>query len=441
MEQLLRRPDAAAGGSPTIPALLPTAVEEMLRWVSPIKNMTRTVTRDASSRGQPLAGRRQGRCCSTSRRTSTRRTSTTRSASTSAATPNDHLAFGFGAHFCLGASLARLELHALFERVLARLPDLELATDEPLARSIAGIAADAGPLHADRARRRSGPLHLRRTMAPSSTLDPASQPYRELADGNRIPVLGLGVWQVPDGPECVDAVRWALELGYRHIDTAQAYGNEASVGQALKESGVPREEVFVTTKFFPGHRDPAGEAERSLDRLGIDRIDLYLVHWPQGGPTWAWPGMERAHEHGSARSIGVSNFSRTDLDRVLAEASIAPVVDQVQCSPFEHRRRLIEAADQRGMVVEAYSPLGTGHHLSNRRVREVAARVGRTPAQVLLRWCVQRDLVVLTKSTHRERIAENGAIFDFTLSDADLAVLDGLDRTGGTDQALERPWW
>jgi 2,5-diketo-D-gluconate reductase A len=278
-------------------------------------------------------------------------------------------------------------------------------------------------------------------MAASSNLDPAAQPRLELADGHRIPVLGLGVWQVPDGPECVDAVRWALELGYRHIDTAQAYGNEASVGQALKESGVPREEVFVTTKFFPGHRDPAAEAERSLDRLGIEQVDLYIIHWPQGGPTWAWPGMERAHARGFARSIGVSNFSRRQLDEVRAVASIAPLVDQVQCSPFEHRRGLIEAAQRRGMVVEAYSPLGTGRHLRNGTVRDVAARVGRTPAQVLLRWCVQRELVVLTKSTHRDRIAENAAIFDFALSDADLAALDGLDRTGGTDEALEDPWW
>jgi 2,5-diketo-D-gluconate reductase A len=167
-------------------------------------------------------------------------------------------------------------------------------------------------------------------MAASPNLDPSDQPTLELADGNRIPVLGLGVWQVPDGPECVDAVRWALELGYRHIDTAQAYGNEASVGQALKESGVPREEIFVTTKFFPGHRDPAAEAERSLDRLGIEQVDLYIIHWPQGGPTWAWPGMERAHERGFARSIVDSNFSRRELDELLTVESHAPVVDQVQ---------------------------------------------------------------------------------------------------------------
>jgi 2,5-diketo-D-gluconate reductase A len=134
---------------------------------------------------------------------------------------------------------------------------------------------------------------------------------RSLADGNAIPLLGLGVWQVPNGPDCVTAVRWALELGYQHIDTAQAYGNEESVGQALRESGLPREEVFITTKFYPARRDPVAEVEQSLRRLGVDYVDLYIVHWPQGGPTRAWPGMERARERGYARSIGVSNFDTT----------------------------------------------------------------------------------------------------------------------------------
>ena len=153
-----------------------------------------------------------------------------------------------------------------------------------------------------------------------------------------MPLLGLGVWQVPNGRECVDAVRWALELGYRHIDTAQAYGNEESVGQGLRESGVPRDQVFITTKFNPGRRDPVAEIERSLERLGVERVDLYIVHWPGGGPTWAWPGMERAQELGYARSIGVSNFDVAELQQVLATASVAPVVNQVQFSPYEYRR-------------------------------------------------------------------------------------------------------
>jgi diketogulonate reductase-like aldo/keto reductase len=264
---------------------------------------------------------------------------------------------------------------------------------------------------------------------------------RVLADGNEIPLLGIGVWQVPDGPECENAVRWALDLGYRHIDTAQAYGNEESVGRALRDSGVPREQVFITTKFYPAREDPEAEARGSLERLGVDQVDLYIIHWPQGGPTWAWPGMERAHERGYARSIGVSNYSVGELDEVLSVAQIPPVVNQVQFSPFTDRRKLLEACEQHNVALEAYSPLGTGRHLADERVRQVAERVGRTPAQVLLRWCVQRDLIVVTKSTHRERIAENAQIFDFTLSDEDMAALDALDETGDTDRALERPWW
>ena len=262
-----------------------------------------------------------------------------------------------------------------------------------------------------------------------------------LADGNQIPMLGLGVWQIPDGPECVNAVRWALEAGYRHIDTAQAYGNEASVGQALRESGVAREEVFITTKFYPGHRDPAAEAERSLQRLGVDQVDLYIIHWPQRGPTWAWPGMERAQQSGYARSIGVSNFSARELEEVMAAGSVTPAVNQIQFSPFSYRLRLLEACRQRNVAVEAYSPLGTGRHLSKRAVRRIAERVGRTPAQVLLRWGVQHGLPVIPKSTHRERIEENAQIFDFSLSVDDMAELDGLDETNGAEAALERPWW
>ncbi|MGA2929636.1 MAG: aldo/keto reductase [Solirubrobacteraceae bacterium] len=149
----------------------------------------------------------------------------------------------------------------------------------------------------------------------------AAAPTRELADGSSMPVLGLGVWQVPDGPECEHAVRWALELGYRHIDTAQAYGNEQSVGRALRASGVAREQVFVTTKFYPAARDPAAELQRSLQRLGIDQVDLYIIHWPKNDATWPWPGMEQARERGHARSIGVSNYSVSELERVLAIAA------------------------------------------------------------------------------------------------------------------------
>jgi diketogulonate reductase-like aldo/keto reductase len=264
---------------------------------------------------------------------------------------------------------------------------------------------------------------------------------RALADGNEIPLLGLGVWQVEDGPECENAVRWALELGYRHIDTAQAYGNERSVGRALRDSGVPRDEVFITTKFYPVKDDPEAEAQRSVERLGVDEVDLYIIHWPQGGATWAWDGMQRAQQAGYAKSIGVSNFNVAELDELLGIAEARPAVNQVQFSPLKFRRALLDACVERDIALEAYSPLGTGRHLSDAGVQAIAERVGRTPAQVLVRWCLERDLIVLPKSTHRERIAENAAIFDFELSGEDVAALDALDTTGGTDRALERKWW
>lgn len=264
---------------------------------------------------------------------------------------------------------------------------------------------------------------------------------RVLADGNTIPMVGVGVWQVPNGPDCVRAVRWALEAGYRHIDTAQAYGNEESVGLALRESGLSREDVFITTKFYPGRRDPAAEAEQSLRRLGVDQVDLYIVHWPQGGATWAWPGMERAKERGFTRSIGVSNYGVDQINEVLAVATVPPVVNQVQFNALKYRRELLEVCLERDVALEAYSPLGTGRHLDNQAIRRIADRVGRTPAQVLLRWCVQHGLPVIPKSTHRPRIEENGDIFDFVLNADDMAALDALDETGGTGRALERPWW
>ena len=264
---------------------------------------------------------------------------------------------------------------------------------------------------------------------------------RVLADGTVIPLLGLGVWQVPDARACVQAVRVALEVGYRHIDTAQAYGNEASVGRALRESGLARDEVFITTKFQSDRRDPLRESARSIERLGVDYVDLYLVHWPQGGATWAWPEMEHTCERSYTRSIGVSNFSAVELGEVMAMASTPPVVDQIQLNPFAYRERLARACARHNVALEAYSPLGTGGHLGDPVVGAIAQRLNRTPAQVLLRWCVQRGVPVVSKSTHRDRIEENARIFDFALSPEDMAELDALDRTGRTDAALERKWW
>lgn len=264
---------------------------------------------------------------------------------------------------------------------------------------------------------------------------------RALSDGSRIPSLGLGVWEIADGDDVTDVVRTALEVGYRHIDTAQAYGNESGVGRGLRQSGVPREQVFITTKFDPRASDPVAEAERSLERLGTEWLDLYLVHYPLGGPTRAWRSMELARQRGLTRSIGVSNFGVDELEAVMAGCEDPPVVNQVQLSPFQYRAKLLAACTRFGIAAEAYSPLTRGADLDHPLVLEVADHNARTPAQVLLRWALQRGLIVIPKSVQRKRMVENSRIYDFSLSSADVGVLDGLDRTGEAARALENPWW
>jgi diketogulonate reductase-like aldo/keto reductase len=268
-----------------------------------------------------------------------------------------------------------------------------------------------------------------------------SVPVLMLADGHEIPTLALGVWQTPEGTQTKDAVRWALELGYRHVDTAQGYGNEQSVGEGFRQSGLDRDDVFITTKFHPGSRDPVREIEASLQRLRLEYVDLYLVHWPQGGATWAWPGMERAQGLGYARSIGVSNFDVNELEQVFAIASSPPVANQINLNPFSYRSQLVEENRRRNLATEAYSPLGTGRHLNNPRVEVIADRVGRSASQVLIRWGLQHHFVVLPKSAHRERIAENAGALDFSLSDAEMLELDELDGGSRPGAALEHKWW
>jgi diketogulonate reductase-like aldo/keto reductase len=263
----------------------------------------------------------------------------------------------------------------------------------------------------------------------------------EIAAGVRLPLLGLGVWELVEGAEGERSIVDALEAGYRHIDTAQGYGNEATVGKAVRASGIPRGEVFVTTKFYPGREDPELEAERSVEALGLGSIDLYLVHDPRGGPVWAWAGMQRALARGLTRSIGVSNFSVDDLDALLAVADVPPAVDQLQLNPFAHRRALVAACEQRGIAVEAYSPLTRGQDLDNPVITRIAERLERSPAQVMLRWGLEHGFVVLPKSDHAARRRENAAILDFWLGAAEMAALDGLDRTGGSAHAHEHPWW
>ena len=259
-----------------------------------------------------------------------------------------------------------------------------------------------------------------------------------MASGVDIPPLAFGTWQIPDGEPVANCVGWALETGYRHVDTAQRYANEGGVGTALAASATPRDEIFVTTKFDPACADPVAEAERSLERLGLDHIDLYLVHWPAGDPLRHWPGMVRAKERGLTRAVGVSNYSADELKAVCSSTAGPPAVNQIQLSPFHHRRGLLDACARHGVAPAAWSPLTRGEDLGHPAVVDVARGAGRTPAQVLLRWGIQHDLIVIPKSSNRERIRENSEIFDFSLSDDQMTALDALDRTGGTDRARER---
>jgi diketogulonate reductase-like aldo/keto reductase len=259
---------------------------------------------------------------------------------------------------------------------------------------------------------------------------------RDLRGGGRMPVLGLGVWQIPDGREVEQAVEWALEAGYRHVDTASLYRNERGVGAALNRSGVPRGELFVTTKLMPARLNVEREFEKSLHRLGLDYIDLYLIHWPTPLVTLRqWRALESLHAAGLARAIGVSNFGRDRLETLIDATSHPVAVDQVQFSPLHYRRQLLDYCNQHGVVLEAYSPLERGQALQHPTIIAVAERVGHTPAQVMLRWAVQHGAVVIPKSSRRERIESNARIFDFELDADDMRTLDTLDRSGGTANA------
>jgi diketogulonate reductase-like aldo/keto reductase len=262
------------------------------------------------------------------------------------------------------------------------------------------------------------------------------QPTRELVGGVRMPVLGLGVWQMAAGSETEQAVEWALDAGYRHIDTASMYRNEQSVGAALERSGLPREDVFVTTKLMPGAPSAARELDKSLGRLGLDYVDLYLIHWPLPvGNARTWRQLESLQERGLARAIGVSNFGRDRLTKLLRSADRRPAVDQVQFSPYHYRRRLLESCTEQDVVFEAYSPLARGQGLRDPAITAVAGQLDRTPAQIMLRWAIQHGAVVIPKSSREDRIRSNAQLFDFELGDDEMEALDALDRTDGTARA------
>ena len=263
----------------------------------------------------------------------------------------------------------------------------------------------------------------------------SSVPKIQLNNGNSIPQLGFGVFQIPP-EETAEAVARALETGYRHVDTAQMYGNEAEVGEAIRDSGLDRAEVFVTSKLSnAAHRpDDARRAfDETLSALGFDYVDLFLIHWPlptlyDGDYVSTWETFEQWAAEGRARSIGVSNFEVEHLERLAAECDVVPAVNQIELHPYFQNEEVRRYGEERGIATQAWSPIAQGEVLDDPAIREIAERLGRTPAQVVLRWHIQRGSIVFPKSTTAARIEENFALFDFELDADDVGRIEALDR-------------
>ena len=251
-------------------------------------------------------------------------------------------------------------------------------------------------------------------------------------NGIKIPRLGFGVYRAAQGDETKNAVLNALEVGYRHIDTASAYGNEESVGEAIKESGLKREEIFLTTKLFNSdmraHRQMDAFKE-SLDRLKVDYVDLYLIHWPVPGVYLeSWKVLEEIYNKGLAKAIGVSNFLQHHLDDVIAHGSIVPAANQVEFSPLWQDNLLIQYCREKNIAFEAWGPLAAGELIGDRTTGDIGAKYGKTGSQVILRWMLQKNIIVFPKTVHKSRMIENADIFDFELSDEDMAIIDNMNR-------------
>ena len=254
----------------------------------------------------------------------------------------------------------------------------------------------------------------------------------KMNNGIEIPQFGLGVYLTKSGSECVNAVTWALEAGYRHIDTAKAYGNEKEVGEAVRNSGIKREEIFITTKLWNddhGYESALKGFDKSLKTLNVDYIDLYLIHWPvKGKRKDTWKAFEKIYESGYCKSIGVSNYMINHLEELFTYANIIPVINQVEFSPYNYQKDLLDVCNKNKIILEAYSPLTRMKKLDDPKVLPIAEKHNKTAAQVLIRWAIEQNLVVIPKSARKKRIIENANVFDFELDAADMKILNNLDE-------------
>lgn len=258
----------------------------------------------------------------------------------------------------------------------------------------------------------------------------------DLANGVRMPVFGLGTYKTPDGAEVENAVRAALDSGYRSIDTASLYDNEKGIGRALKESGLPREKVFITTKVWnaeQGYPETLKAFDRSRKRLGTEYVDLYLIHWPvKDKYAETWKAMEELLDRGITRAIGVSNFLVHHIEDLLKNATIAPMVNQFELHPRLYQAGLIDFCRSHEIRVEGWAPLMRGRLNEDPLILSLCGKYGKTPCQILIRWALEHGFITIPKSVHRERIVENSRVFDFSLSSDDVARIDSLDRSERT---------
>jgi len=253
-----------------------------------------------------------------------------------------------------------------------------------------------------------------------------------LNNGVEMPLLGLGTFQAPSGKVTKDIVQYALEVGYRLIDTAKIYGNEEDVGIGIRNSGIPRKEIFITTKLWNsdhGYDSAIAACNTSLKKLGLDYVDLYLIHWPvEGLRIESWRALETLYNDGKCRSIGVSNYMIRHLEELLEHCTVIPAVNQVEFSPYLYLEELLEFCQSHNIQLEAYSPLTKGRKLEDPKLMTIAKKYSKSPAQLLIRWVLQKDVVVIPKSSKQERIAENADVFDFTISVEDMIKLDSFNE-------------